>query len=325
LSEWEDAVSIKVMGEVWDSSSAKGGARLVLLALADHANDEGYCHPSLARLAKKSALTERNVQFILRDLEARGELVVFRGAGRGHVSEYWVLPPNSVTRLKVEGKTPKNFHPFGTLEEKVKSATEKVKTDAQKVKSATEKVKPASPRTTKNRQEPSRTTTPEVETRALENEPRVSETEPSGFAGADAPKPDLEIVLPDVQRTGAPGTVNARGLERSSARGGAASQAWQTWLEAHASTPPDWLDVASWMRWLADLDERKSRVTSARLEEQLHRLEELSQRGEAQSGLIARAIGGGWETFYPERKASRDAASKPPEGDGRDDRYGRYR
>jgi Helix-turn-helix domain len=318
-------VSIKVMGEVWDSSSAKGGARLVLLALADHANDEGYCHPSLARLAKKSALTERNVQFILRDLEARGELVVFRGAGRGRVSVYWVLPPDTVERLTGEGKTTKNFHPFVALEEKVKATTERVKTDAQKVKSATEKVKPTSPRTTKNRQEPSRTTTPEDEARTRENQSQLLETERSGFAGADAPDPGLETVVSDVQNTGTPGSVNAQRLERSSARGGAASQAWQTWLEAHASTPPDWLDVASWMRWLADLDERKSRVTSARLEEQLHRLEELSQRGEAQSGLIARAIGGGWETFYPERKASRDAASKPPEGDGRDDRYGRYR
>jgi hypothetical protein len=79
-------VSIKVMGEVWESSSTKGGSRLFLLALADFANDEGYCHPSVARLAVKSALTERNVQLILRDLETRGELVTLRGAERGNVN-----------------------------------------------------------------------------------------------------------------------------------------------------------------------------------------------------------------------------------------------
>ena len=140
------------MGEVWESSSAKGGARLVLLALADHANDEGYCHPSVARLALKSALTERNVQLILRNLEARGELVTLRGAGRGNVNAYWVLPPATVMRLRLEGKNAKNFHPLQTLEEKVKSTTEKVK--------------PTSPRTIKNHQEPSRTNTrPEVQTR----------------------------------------------------------------------------------------------------------------------------------------------------------------
>jgi Helix-turn-helix domain len=108
------------MAEVWESSSAKGGARLVLLALADHANDEGYCHPSVARLARKSALTERNVQLILRNLEARGELVTLRSSGRGNVNAYWVLPPATITRLKLEGKNAKSFHPLQTLEEKVR-------------------------------------------------------------------------------------------------------------------------------------------------------------------------------------------------------------
>ena len=75
------------MAEVWESSSAKGGARLVLLALADFANEEGYCYPSIERLALKSALTGRNVQLILRNLESRGELVVLLGAGRGNVNE----------------------------------------------------------------------------------------------------------------------------------------------------------------------------------------------------------------------------------------------
>lgn len=81
-------MSIKVMTEVWESSSTKGGARLVLLALADYANDDGYCHPGVERLVLKSALTERNVQFILRELEARGELVTKGSSNRQRFPNY---------------------------------------------------------------------------------------------------------------------------------------------------------------------------------------------------------------------------------------------
>lgn len=154
-------MSIKVMTEVWDSSSAKGSARLVLLSLADHANDEGYCYPSVARLARKSVLSERNVQLVLSELETRGELVRLLGTGRGHVNQYWVLPPDTVSRLSGEGKTVKNFHPFVALEQRVKNQGERVQTEAQRVKDSPERVMPASPRTTKNQNQPSRPITPD--------------------------------------------------------------------------------------------------------------------------------------------------------------------
>lgn len=296
------------MGEVWESSSAKGGARLVLLALADHANDEGYCHPSVARLALKSALTERNVQLILRNLEARGELVTLRSAGRGNVNAYWVLPPATVARLTLEGKNAKNFHPLQTLEEKVKSTTEKVKTDAQKVKIATEKVKPTSPRTVKNHQEPSRTTTRlEVQTR------RQTSLEPSQRLR----KPSKVNQSSSADRTTL-GTAN--GSAKGSAR-----DAWAAWLAANA--PPDWLEPEPWERWLRDLDEREIRVTTGRLEEHVKRLHELHNLGESQAAIVARAIAGGWSNLYPPRASS--DSSKPnqakPSNSSTDDRYRRYR
>ena len=293
------------MGEVWESSSAKGGARLVLLALADHANDEGYCHPSVARLALKSALTERNVQLILRNLEARGELVTLRGAGRGNVNAYWVLPPATVMRLRLEGKNAKNFHPLQTLEEKMKSTTEKVKTDTQKVKSTTEKVKPTSPRTIKNHQEPSRTNTrPEVQTR------RRTSLGP----GQPLRKP-LNVNQPSsADRTP---LETANGFSKGSAR-----DAWAAWLGANA--PPDWLEPKAWARWLRDLDEREIRVTTGRLEEHVKRLHELHASGESQAAIVTRAIAGGWVNLYPSR-ASPDLSKSKPSTSSTDDRYGRYR
>jgi Helix-turn-helix domain len=293
------------MGEVWESSTAKGGARLVLLALADHANDEGYCHPSVARLARKSALTERNVQLILRNLESRGELVTLCGAGRGHVNAYWVLPPATVTRLTLEGKNAKNFHPLQTLEEKVKSTTEKVKTDAQKVKAATEKVKPTSPRTVKNHQEPSRTTT-RLEAQSRRQTPLETKS--------NTRKPSKVHPSSRTDRTPL-GTAN--GSAKGSAR-----DAWAAWLSANA--PPDWLEPEPWARWLGDLDEREIRVTSGRLEEHVKRLHELQASGESQAAIVARAIAGGWSNLYPPRAPS-DTSKPKPSTSSTDDRYGRYR
>jgi Helix-turn-helix domain len=294
-------MSIKVMTEVWESSSTKGGARLVLLALADYANDEGYCHPGVERLALKSALTERNVQFILRDLEARGELVTLQRAGRGHVNAYWVLPPETITRLTLEGKTAKSFHPFQMLEEKVKSGAEKVKTNAQMVKSETEKVKPTSPRTVKNHQESPTTNTTSGEASEIK---------------ASQDSIDLNQSS-SVQNTK---QGNRNGHSQSSAPR-AASRAWMTWLEANQI--PEWLEVEVWHRWLHDLDERTGRITSGRLEEQLKRLQELHLLGEPQTTIVARAIAGGWENFYPPRaKTSPPSTPKPV---SRGERYGRYR
>ena len=145
-------MSIKVSSEVWASSSSKSSSRLVLLALADYTDDDGYCYPSIARLAVKCVLTERGVQLILRDLERTGELVTERGAGRGNVNAYWVLPPATLERLRLEGKTVRNFHPLRVLEERVKPTSETVKEDAEKMKPEAQRVKPSSPRTVINHQ-----------------------------------------------------------------------------------------------------------------------------------------------------------------------------
>jgi Helix-turn-helix domain len=275
-------MSLKVMTEVWESSSTKGGARLVMLALADFANDQGYCYPSVCTLAVKSALSERNVQVILRDLERRGELITMRGAGRGYVNTYWVLPPATMTRLTHEGKNAQNFHPFKELEKRVKNSEKKVQPEAEKAQDDDEKVKPISPRTTKNQEEPSGTIKAELEQKNLEARAKS--------------KPSPEIPL-------------------------TASRVWQVWLETNKL--PDWLEEGAWRRWLTDLDERRARVTTARLEEQLERLRQLSQH-ESQTDLIARAIAGGWGTFYP----ARDHTPSSPHRETKlstNDRYERYR
>lgn len=60
------------MSRVWDCADSSLGELLVFLALADHANDKGFCWPGVEGLAKKSRLSERQTRYILRNLEAKG-------------------------------------------------------------------------------------------------------------------------------------------------------------------------------------------------------------------------------------------------------------
>ena len=84
-------MSIKVMNWVWGSSAQKGSALLLLLAVADHAHDDGAgAYPSIQTLAAKSRLTPRAVQGILNRLEAAGELIIQRRTGPHQVNVYTV-------------------------------------------------------------------------------------------------------------------------------------------------------------------------------------------------------------------------------------------
>lgn len=75
-------MSIRIMSQVWEHSAHSEGTLLVLLALADFANDEGMCFPSQTTLAKKSRLSDRQVRRVLAVLIRSGELSIVR-PGRG--------------------------------------------------------------------------------------------------------------------------------------------------------------------------------------------------------------------------------------------------
>lgn len=82
-------MSISVMTRVWRESSRQGNELLLLLALADHADDDGVCWPGIALLARKSRNSERHVKRLLVKLEHAGELYVRdRRGGRGRSNRY---------------------------------------------------------------------------------------------------------------------------------------------------------------------------------------------------------------------------------------------
>lgn len=79
------------MNRVWENSSACGGELLVLLAIADHADDRGLAWPGIDSLARKSRLTARHVTRCLNNLAAAGELQIQNNRGPKGTNFYQVL------------------------------------------------------------------------------------------------------------------------------------------------------------------------------------------------------------------------------------------
>lgn len=90
-------MSIRVMTEIWDNAPLCGSTKLLLLCLADHANDDGICWPSIGRLAARCGLQDRQTQNQLERLERQGYIT--RDIGQGYnnagTNLYRILPRES--------------------------------------------------------------------------------------------------------------------------------------------------------------------------------------------------------------------------------------
>jgi len=85
-------MSIKVMTAVWEYSQHKGSNLLVLLAIADHAHDDGRdAYPSIKALAKKTRMVQRGIYRIIAELVASGELLVEKNASPKRTNLYQVM------------------------------------------------------------------------------------------------------------------------------------------------------------------------------------------------------------------------------------------
>lgn len=97
---------------VFTHSTAAGADRLLLLAIADHAGDDGRnAWPAVPTLARKTGVSERTVQRGIARLESAGLLLVERGKGAGGTNRYQVLMPvagDSVTPPDEETKPAPN-------------------------------------------------------------------------------------------------------------------------------------------------------------------------------------------------------------------------
>lgn len=95
-------MSLSVMNMVWENPPCGGSQLLVLLALADNADqDRRYAWPSVETLARKTNLSTRTVQRTLRELEGAKLVRTIRPGGRSggeyKATVYEVLPRQNDT------------------------------------------------------------------------------------------------------------------------------------------------------------------------------------------------------------------------------------
>lgn len=134
-------MSVKVMAAVWEMDLARAD-KLVLLAFADHADDDGICYPSVARIAWKTGYSERSIQRVLRRLEAAEILAIVEPGGAGQ---------RATTVYRVDPAKGDNLAPFGSA----RATTPSAKSDTRVPVRAT----PVSPEPSENHHEPPRVAT----------------------------------------------------------------------------------------------------------------------------------------------------------------------
>lgn len=109
-------MSVRMLSAVWEKSRHSGNDLLMLLALADFADDDGRSYPSVATLARKCRMTPRNVNLILAELRKSGELQVQQNQGFKGTNLYRLNLKNSSplkdsSPLKNPSATPEGFFP----------------------------------------------------------------------------------------------------------------------------------------------------------------------------------------------------------------------
>lgn len=86
-------MSVRVISWAWDQHTTPT-EKLVLVCLADHANDSGYCFPSIPGVVEKTGLSKSSVIRSLETLETCGLISRERSkGGRGCKSSYQLSTP----------------------------------------------------------------------------------------------------------------------------------------------------------------------------------------------------------------------------------------
>lgn len=89
-------MSIKLMTAIWEMRISTG-PKLVFLALADWADDEGArCFPSIARIAERASISPRQAQRYMRTLESEGWISIVGNYHGGRESRRYQLHASRV-------------------------------------------------------------------------------------------------------------------------------------------------------------------------------------------------------------------------------------
>ena len=150
-------MSVRSLSRVWEHSRHGGTELLMLLAIADFADDDGRAYPAVATLATKCRMTARNANLLLAKLRTSGELEVSNGTGPRGTNTYRLRIAADTLTLASPRKPASPLKPVSAPEAHFTPEADFTLTQA----SATHEgdfplpLKPASTKPSLNRQEPS--------------------------------------------------------------------------------------------------------------------------------------------------------------------------
>ena len=100
-------MSIEYMTRVWKDESIKNITELIMmLALADFANEDGTCYPGIETLAFKTRVETRTVQSIIRRLQSSGKVKTEFNASHLKTNLYTLYPDKTGGRVIVDQGDP---------------------------------------------------------------------------------------------------------------------------------------------------------------------------------------------------------------------------
>lgn len=107
-------MSTTIMSACWKLQGMTASQKSVLISLADQANDDGVCWPSVGSISKRTCLSERAVQNAIKWLAESGLLSIHHRQGRSTIytvtpAEY--APPQEVRPAKDAPPPPHHMHP----------------------------------------------------------------------------------------------------------------------------------------------------------------------------------------------------------------------
>lgn len=101
-------MSTIIMSQCWPLQGMSPAQKAVLVSLADMANDDGVCWPSIAHIAMRTCLSGRSVQAAIKWLTESGALTAQERVGRSTI--YIVSPSNFIADPR-NNCTPANVSP----------------------------------------------------------------------------------------------------------------------------------------------------------------------------------------------------------------------
>ena len=101
-------MSTIIMSQCWPLQGMSAAQKAVLISLADQANDEGVCWPSVGSIAKRTCLSTRSVQEAIAWLQSAHAV---QRAYRANSSTYYTVTPGSYEPESAEPKRRRSRKP----------------------------------------------------------------------------------------------------------------------------------------------------------------------------------------------------------------------